>query len=551
MSRFTNPFTLQGIGQLLAKIEEKQARAYFVMAAGMTATGMILLGLFPLLTLLGVLNVLSGIAQASNFMAWLGVLLWIGITAIAGFVTLGMLMVKVHMPSGLGLKEDKSPKLHELIAEIGQSYKVPKIDHIIIHDYCELELLSVPRFGLPLLNKNVLYIGLPVLQSLSPLQFKGVLARKLGQFSAEHNRATHWIYRWRQYCAQYQRTYNRSKSPLVLPLRGFFRVYTPLLNAFTTLVARQDELEADVYALELMADTEMADVILRQSVSAEFLKTRFWPKVYALQRKNNPVYPHQSMAKVIREELTDNAFAQTMKNLMNNEPRWNDSMPDLLTRLENIGQTRLDIPPPVMETAAQRYLGEAYPAVVKLLDKQWLAKKPHKVASKTVASTSAEHAPTPTAQPSQKPEAKAPTTSSTTHTATPTAQQQPAAPLSIDEQRLAELKTQARDARLSLEEAYEMASLTEKLNGKALAISLYQKILKQDPRHARTLFAVGRILLAQNDPTAVKILETAMQIDKGVVAQGCWMLAKHFKSQGDDERSKVYLERAASVSAAA
>ena len=45
--------------------------------------------------------------------------------------------------------------------------------------------------------------------------------------------------------------------------------------------------------------------------------------------------------------------------------------------------------------------------------------------------------------------------------------------------------------------------------------------------------------------------EKAMQLDKGCIAQACWMLAKYYKALGDDDRSKEYLERAANVSAAA
>jgi len=568
MKRLSNPFSLEGMSQTLDRLQEKQDKAYYAIAAATTAAGMILLSLFPLMAIIGIFKILGGISSASTIGAWFGVLIWIAITAAAGLVTMAMLTVKTHMPSGLGLKEDKSPRLHELIADIGQSYKVPRIDRIIVHDYCELEMISVPRFGLPLINTNVLYIGLPVLQSLSPLQFKGALARKLGQFSAEHNKKTHWIYRWRQYCAQYLRTYNRSKTPLTLPLKLFFKTYTPILNAFTTHIARKDELEADMYALQLMDDGELADVILRQAVSSEFLKTKYWPKIYDMQRKSldKPErLPHINMSNVLRKGLSENEFAQIMKELINNDSRWNDPMPGLLTRLEHVGQTKLDIPPPVMETAAQRYLGEAFSAVVKLLDKQWLAKN-----GKRSSST-----PAPAESSMQMPKAEVPQKAAK-QAQVKAPQQSPAKKTQVekeleqqlvdnsaietteipedmpaDERRFMAMKKKAKTSKLSQNDAFEFANMTEKFEGKAAALSMYQKILKQDPKHGKTLFAVGRILLSQNDPAGVKILEKAMSIDKGVVAQGCWMLAKHFKSIGDEERSKSYLERAANVSAAA
>ncbi|MGD8926729.1 MAG: hypothetical protein PVG20_07750, partial [Thioalkalispiraceae bacterium] len=409
-------------------------------------------------------------------------------------------------------------------------------------DHCKVEMMAVPRFGLPLLKTNVLYIGLPILQSLSPQQFKGALARKLGQFSAEHNRLTHWIFRWRNYCALYQRSYRKTKTALYAPLRLFFKYYTPVLNVFTVHAARKDELEADVYALQVMNDTELADVILRSEVCNTFMKTKYWPKIHAMYRKNpdNPGHlPHASMTGVMRKALTENEFAQIMKDLINAEPRWNDAMPDLHTRLEHIGQTRLDMPPPVMETAAQRYLGDAFSPVVKLLDKQWLAKN-----GTGTTATKNEGKPATPSSPAKK---NAPIVNDDSMLETTEVDDS----LPLEEQKYQALRSKASQTGLNQNEAYELATYAEKFEGKAAAIAMYQKILKSDPNHAKTIFAVGRILLASNDPSGVKILEKAMQLDKGCIAQACWMLAKYYKALGDEERSKHYLERAANVSAAA
>jgi len=344
MISFSNPFTAKGISQALDGLFEKQEKIYFAIAALATGLGYFMLALFPLIAFIGIFKILGGMASASTFFGWLGVLIWMGITAAAAAITYSMATVKIQMPSGLGLKEDKAPRLHELINEINQTYSVPKIDRIIVHDHCELDMISVPRFGLPLLNTNVLYIGLPVLQCLSPAHFKGALARKLGQFSAQHNRLTHWIYRWRQYCFQYQRSYNRTKSPLFLPLKLFFKYYIPMLEALTVHAARRDEIEADMYALQILNDEELADVILQIEVSKQFLKTKYWPKLFAMLRKNpqNPErLPHISMPGVLRKALTENEFAQTMKELLNNEPTWRDGVPSLIARLVNNGWLKM------------------------------------------------------------------------------------------------------------------------------------------------------------------------------------------------------------------
>jgi tetratricopeptide (TPR) repeat protein len=542
MAKFSNPFKLESLGKLTSGLYQKQETIYMVLALIVTGLGYFLLALPPLLTLIGTFKVLGGISSATSFGAWLSVLLWIGITSASTLITLSLLTGKTQMPSGLGLKEDKAPRLYELIGEVSGTYNAPSINRVIIHDHATLEMVVVPRFGLPFIKTNVLYIGLPILQSLSPVQFKGALARKLGQFSAEHNRLTHFIYRWRKYCELYQRSYNRNKSVLYAPLRFFFKVYRPIMDAITAPAARRDELEADMYALQVMNDREIADVILRQTVCSDFIKNKYWPKIYAMLRKNNgkPDYlPHISMPGVMRKALTENEFAQSMKELINAEPRWNDSMPDLHSRLENLGQTKLDMPPPVMETAAQRYLGNAFSAVVKTLDKQWLARYSK---SKKAAKKSPDPA---TVKPPVDKKAAIDADESMLETT------EVDESLPVEEQKYQSLQNKARQTTLSQNEAYELASLTEKFEGKASAIGMYQKILKNDPNHPKTIFAVGRILLSSNDPSGVSILEKAMELDKGCVAQACWMLAKYYKAMGDEERSKQYLEKAANVSAAA
>jgi tetratricopeptide (TPR) repeat protein len=530
MISFSNPFTPKGISQLLQRADERYPKVYLGIAVVVTALGYFALALVPILLLTAVLKLLFGVASADTFAAWLGLLIWLVIGIATGTILAAMLLVKTHMPAGLGLKDDKAPRLYELLDEISARYNSPSIDRIIVHDQCSLDLVPVPRFGLPLLKVNVLYIGLPVLQCLSPTQFRGLMARRLGQYAASTNKLTHWIYRFRQYCQQYQRFYRKQKNAIYLPLKWFFKIYTPILNTVTVHAARRDELVADAYVLDIMNDEELADMIIRYEVSNHFLKTKYWPKIIAMLRKNqgDPQHtPHVNMAKVMRSALTENESAQIIKELMNSETSRQEIKPDLHTRLENIGQRRLNMPPPVMETAAQRYLGNAFSAVLKLLDKQWLAR--YSASSRSKKNTAV------------KALDEQVTTSITADTQAEDS----------DSARLEELKKKAGEGNLSSHEAITMARLTEKLEGKAAAIALYQRILKQDPNNAETLFDVGRILLTQKDKSGIKILEKAMQLNKGCVAQACWMLANYFKSVGDEQQSKHYLKRAASVGDAA
>lgn len=502
-------FSAQGQSEKLQALYESKPEVYLRLALGFTLIGYFLIALIPLYFLSAVITLISGISDAKTWSDWQSLLVWLGIAAGSGFLTVLMLRLHVSSPSGLGIKPDKAPKLYELLDELQQSFKHPRIDRVVLHDNFSLEFIPVPRFGLPLLTVNVLYIGLPVMQSLSATQFKGMLARKLGQYSMQHNRLTHMIYRFRQYAALYQLAYTKQSREqwFYLPFKWFFQLYVPWLNALTVHAARRDELEADAYALQVMNNDEYADNLIRTAVVETFLQEKYWPKVNELISKQPPpadIMPHSSMSKALRSGLSDTEFAASLERLMKQDPPWNSAVPGLHTRLEHMGHRTLSLPPPVLESAAQRLLGTAFGAIVKLMDQHWLSKQGIKPKKNTRA-------------PHHTPD----TAGNEQHT-------------------YESLVRKSSQQQLNDDELWQLGELTEKIEGKAAAIGVFQKLLKRNSAHAKTWMSIGRILLSQQDATGVKALERAMELDPASTAQTCWVLAKYFKAQGNEELAKRY-----------
>lgn len=543
--QITEKLSGQGIVESLSVLNESRPKAYISIALGITAFGYFCISFFPLLLVISFFKVTGGIFEASSWGQWLSLLVWLLVGAGAGLVTYTQLRVKISMPSGVGLKQEKAPKFYELLAELKDVYKYPKIHRVIVHDEYELEYIPVPRIGLPLVNINVLYVGLPVLQALSPIQFRAHLGGRLGQYSATHNKLSHWVYRWRQYCKIYQHNYSKISHPLYLPIKLFYKLYTPILNTLTVHMAREDELEADVYSLELMNDEDLRDIVIRDEVTRVFLAQKYWPKIYSMLKKTAgaaPHLPHENMAKVIKNGMNDHEIASTMEKLMNSKPEWQDNHPGLYARLNYIGQTTLDLPPPLMETAARRYLNEAYAPMIKVMDKQWLSKTQSK------SSRSQKKVTAPPEQQHDDVTLKTPTAVENNTRVEVTGEAAQAA-TAQQQQHLKELLIKSKNGGL-LQEAdqYELAALTEKVHGTKAAIPFYQKVLKQNPSHSKTILAVGRILLSQNDKSGVKALEKAMALDPGCSGQACWLLAKYFRANGDEAHAKHYVELAAQFS---
>ncbi len=519
MNNFFALFTAEGQSQKLKELYETRPEVYLRIAFAFTVLGYLLIAMLPLVLLIATITLISGITDAKTWNDWLSLLTWLSVTAVSGFLTFLMLRLHVSSPSGLGIKPDKAPKLYELLDELQHTFKHPTIHRVVLHDNFSLEFIPVPRFGLPLVTVNVLYIGLPVMQALSASHFKGMLARKLGQYSMQHNRLTHMIYRFRQYAELYQIAYTKQcrEQWFYLPFKWFFQLYVPWLNAITVHAARKDELEADAYALQVMNTDEFADDLIRYSVVDAFLQEKFWPKIQELISRQaaaaTAIQPHGSMSKALRSGLTDTEFATLLEKLMKKDSSWDNALPTLPTRLEHMGHRTLSLPPPVLESAAQRLLGASFGVIAKLLDQNWLVKQ------------------------GIKPKKNAP-------------EPQQANESSVNEQQLFEsLLQKAGQQQLSDEEMWRLGTLTEKFKGKAAAVGIFQKILKRNSAHAKTWQSIGRILLSQQDTSGVKALERAMELDTACTAQTCWILAKYFKSQGNEELARRYVAKAGQAEA--
>lgn len=519
MANFLQYFSGAGLAEKLQALNESRPKVYLGVVIGFILLGYLFISLPPLMLLISFLKIINNIGDAKNWDDWSTLLKWLVIGAGSGYLTYLMLRLHVSIPRGLGLKTDKAPPLYELLDELQGVFKHPKIHRVVLHDQFSLDFIPVPRFGLPLLTINVLYIGLPVLQGLSSAQFRGLLSRKLGQYSMAHNRLTHWAYRFQQYAGLYQLAYQKQcqNQWFYLPFKWFFQFFVPLSKVFTIHAIRMDELEADNYGREIMNDDEFADTVIRYEVAKRFLQEKFYPKVLSMIQKNpqQPDFlPHSSMAKVLRNGLTDHEVATTLETLIKQEPTWDAPLPGLHTRLDNMGHRNLTLPPPVLETAAQRLLGASFAPVVKLMDQQWLAKQGIVTKKNTSSSKKTE------------------------------------APVDAEQALFQQLSQQATHTALDNEQLWQLATLTEKFVGQPAAIGVYQKILKHDATHSKTWFAIGRILLLQKDVTGVKALERAIELDHTCSAQACWMLAKYFKANGKEALAKQYIERAARSSSA-
>jgi hypothetical protein len=327
----------QRIGTAVESLAETYPRSYLLVVTGLAVVGYGWLLLFPWLVIAGV----SGSYDAligQPAIAWTHLLIWSVVAVCAALVTYRMARFKPALPAGIVLDREKAPALFELLGELGRHYRRPRIDRVVITGAFAIEVVKTPRWVLPVWSMNTLLIGLPLIQSLSAAQFRCALARRLGQFSKRHNPLGNWLYQLRRIWPQYGIAIEAA-DPGFQPVRCFFSVFAPLYELVSLPASHLDELAADSYAMEVCSDEEVLDTVTIETVCRLYLDEKFWPVYWKLSARVREAMlkPHAGIASVLRAGLQGDRGMEWLMKAMDREPRWDDPMPSLVERVENIG----------------------------------------------------------------------------------------------------------------------------------------------------------------------------------------------------------------------
>lgn len=349
---------LERIGSQMKYLEESAPRAYLLLASLFAIAGYAYLLLFPLLVLVSGFGIYDALFK-NQTVTWSHALIWSVIAALSGLVTCRGLQIKPVLPAGLELDKPKASGIFHMVEELSRHYHRTEIDRIVITGDYELQIVKSPLWALPIRSTNTLVIGHPLMQSLSPVQFRCAVARRLGQFSKRYNLLGNWLTQlrdiWPQYCVRaefagfgYQ------------PIQWFFSIYAPLYDVITVSAARIDELAADRYAMELFSDEELLETITAEAVCRFYLEEKYWPVIRKIsaQAPETITNPRAAMASVLRAGLQADKALEWLVKAVAAETQWDDPVPSLARRIENIGHTQARMNTLAEKSAATVYLGK-------------------------------------------------------------------------------------------------------------------------------------------------------------------------------------------------
>ena len=282
---------------------------------------------------------------------------------------------KMESPKGYKIDAVDAPILFHEIEQLRSTLNLPKIHQVIIDSEFNAAMIQNPSMGLVQWYKNTLVLGLPLLMALPPEQARAVIAHEFGHLSGNHSRFSGWVYRVRETWSQVMTLSSKPNFMGGQCLRYFFEWYSPYFNAYTFVLARRNEFEADEVSARMTSvkDTSMALIATR--VCSELLDENFWRPFFerADQEPKPGIRPFESLFQFCRSEYATNQTAcQKIIQAMKAQTNYNDTHPALRERLKALGVQKIPRLKTVEESAAEKWLGRNLNGILHDFDENWL-----------------------------------------------------------------------------------------------------------------------------------------------------------------------------------
>jgi len=426
-------------------------------------------------------------------------------------VILRAFRVRFTPPTGFEVHREDAPRLFLLIDKLTNALGTPPFHHVFIVNDLNAAVAQVPCLGIFGWYQNNLLLGLPLMLAMTPAQFRAVLAHEFGHLGRQHGRFSAWIYRTRivwsrlleELCA-------RHHWGSVL-FTKFLDWYAPFFNAYSFVLARAQEYEADRQAARLVGPHAMKDALASLQVIARLIDELYWP---SLNRRTitNPTPPASHLDElitVLQRVPPQDSIRKWLQDAMQQTTNYADTHPALADRLAALdqlpGKQHAPEPPadfphvrdPHEATAANYYLEAHATATREALDRSWAESVAEKWKQKHREMAAARA-------------------------------------------RCQALSDKSATIGLSIDELWEYACQMEALESDRAALPLLQQLLTKAPTHAEANLAVGRLLLAQDDQSGLLYLEKALAADREAVIPACALASSFLERRGNHKESLRY-----------
>ena len=276
------------------------------------------------------------------------------LTAIVGFIMARSLYVRFDTPEGISLSREAAPILHKTIQTFRNDLKTPAIHEVLLTNEFNASMTQVPRLGFFGWHKNYLEIGLPLMMSLSKEELDAIIAHEMGHLSKSHSRFGAWIYRVRTSWVTLLQRFEEEDIWISFLFRPFFQWFVPRFDAYTIVLARQEEFIADQISVKLTNSKVVGDALLRTALNA-YISNDFWSRLFQNTSEDETCPRPFSKLKEAFSEADFNTQETALNKTYLTPVTFDSSHPSLKERLEAIGE-HFHIPKKLDQTSELVYL---------------------------------------------------------------------------------------------------------------------------------------------------------------------------------------------------
>jgi Zn-dependent protease with chaperone function len=459
---------------------------------------------FPLIVLLGLIANFEAVAKLLLLFAKLW---WVAVpVAIAYFSILGGIFkaftVRVPEPQGRELTNSESRKLFEFVGDICKKLKAARPHKILITDEFNAAVVTIPRFGM--FGRRVyLLLGLPLMKALSAEQFRAVIIHEIGHISGKHGSFAKWAYQLQESWSRIFESQAQHENKAAFLYEKFVKWFFPYFGAYSFVLMREHEREADSYAVQYAGERPLGEALLALRTRTAMLSEVFWKGIEKENAEHDLPTPMLFSRMMMAFDSSDRERDElTIEKALEIPTDYADTHPSLAERLKRIGywsgEKMPDLPQAVNESAAAYYIGgDLLNFLTGKFDVEWQEKAAQGWKDRY--------------EYYQK-----------------------------SNERLTELSIKEE---LNAEESYEKACIIAAKQKRSDAIPELRKLLDRFPDHAEATFALGLLLLEEDDDeTGFALLKRSVELDAKLKARANEAAFNYLRTKGRFEEAAPYAE---------
>ncbi|HET8783359.1 MAG TPA: M48 family metalloprotease [Pyrinomonadaceae bacterium] len=426
-------------------------------------------------------------------------------------IVLRSLWIEIPEPEGHELGYEDAPRLFDLAKTTREATSGPRLHKVLLTDDFNAAIMQRPRLGMFGWHENYLIVGLPLLRGMSPDEVRAVITHEFGHLSGKHGVFSGWIYRVRLSWAQIVATLRQEERFGSAIFESFFNWYAPYFAAYSYVLARSREYEADRTAVQLCGKENAARALIKAELRDKSLNEEFWPAFFerAGRETDVPKETFTEMLSALRQPIAPEKAQLWFSQSLTLKHSYDDTHPALGDRLEAIGypdiRTTEDLKPFLKE---DEHWGDEY--FLQTVPADFIASK-NRLWRDNVAQIWRER---------KKSIAEAHKT-------------------------LATLEEKAKSEQLTLEESSQRARIIYGTQGYEAALPLFQELVALNPDSAEANYNLGAALVEHGDEAGIKNLEIAMRNEVHTVPPACELIYKFLSVRKRREEAETYRQRAA------